>query len=258
MLVQREVTRRPLDLHESGEAWIDVSVPIRAGMLHWPGNPEVVVTQTEHLRRGDLATVSMVSLGVHTATHVDAPNHFLIDGAGVESLGLDGLIGPARVLDMGERARIQPADLEGQGIAAGDRVLLKTRNSRYWKDREFRRDYTALTAEAARWLTERRVRTVGIDYLSIAAMDAAPETHQPLLEAGICVIEGLDLSGVGAGLYDLICLPLRLEGLDGAPARVVLRKAQPSHKAQPSREASRRATSRASSRSATSATASSR
>jgi arylformamidase len=215
-----------VEVNESDGSWIDVSVPIRGGMLHWPGNPEVVVAQTEDLRRGDVATVSSLSLGVHTGTHVDAPVHFIIDGAGVDSIPLDRLIGPARVLDVGDLARIQPGDLERQDIRGGDRLLFKTRNSRYWEENDFRPDFTSFTPEAARWLVEREVRTIGIDYLSVGSTEKGPETHRPLLAAGICIIEGLDLSRVGPGLYDLICLPLRLEGLDGAPARVVLRKSQ--------------------------------
>jgi arylformamidase len=226
MQVQEEIARSVSGVNASGEPWIDVTVPIRAGMFHWPGNPEIAVTQTEHLRRGDPATVSFLSLGVHTGTHVDAPVHFILDGAGVESIGMDRLIGPARVLDLGDVARIEPRHLEGQGIGAGDRILFKTRNSRYWTERHFRPDYTSLSMEGAEWLVGRSVRTVGIDYLSIASMNTAPETHRPLLAAGVGIIEGLDLSRVGPGLYDLICLPLRLEGLDGAPARVILRKLQ--------------------------------
>jgi arylformamidase len=226
MQVQKDIAKHRLELHESDEAWIDVTVPIRHGMFRWPGNPEIVVAQTEHLRRGDAATVSAVSLGVHTGTHVDAPVHFILDGEGVEAIPLDRLMGQARVLDLGEVERIEPEDLEDRDIRAGDRVLFKTRNSRYWKDEEFRPDFTSLTPEAARWLAERKVRTVGIDYLSVGSAESGPETHRPLLGAGICIIEGLDLSAVEPGLYDLICLPLRLEGLDGAPARVVLRKSQ--------------------------------
>jgi arylformamidase len=229
MLVQKQSAGDRLNLtgsHEEWEEWIDVSVPIRNGMVHWPGNPAIVITQTEHLRRGDVATVSSLALGVHTGTHIDAPSHFILDTGGVDSFALDRLIGPARVLDLGEVPRIGRSDLEGQGIGAGDRVLFKTRNSRFWKEKEFRSDYTCLEPEAAAWLAERGVRTVGIDYLSLAPMDQPVETHVPLLVAGICIIEGLDLSSVGPGLYDLICLPLRLDGLDGAPARVVLRRSQ--------------------------------
>jgi arylformamidase len=212
-----------MGMSEPAESWIDVTVPIRGGMLHWPGNPEIVVTQTETLERGDDATVSALSLGVHTGTHVDAPVHFIIGGAGVDAIGLDRLIGPARVIDAGDAASIGLRELEGQDIRAGERVLFKTRNSRYWKENDFRPDFTSLAPEAAAWLAERGVRTIGIDYLSVGSTKTGPDTHRPLLAAGICIIEGLDLSRVRAGRYDLICLPLRLEGLDGAPARVVLR-----------------------------------
>lgn len=210
---------------ETQSEWIDVTVPIRSGMLHWPGNPEVVVAQTESLERGDVATVSSLSLGVHTGTHVDAPVHFFVGGAGIDAVRFDCLIGRARVLDMGDGPRIHPSDLEGHDLRAGERVLFKTRNSRYWKDNTFCPDFTSLTPEAATWLVERGVRTVGVDYLSVGSTESGPETHRPLLAAGVCIIEGLDLSRVRPGLYDLICLPLRLEGLDGAPARVVLRNA---------------------------------
>jgi arylformamidase len=227
MHLHKESARNRLHLGESNEPWIDVSVPIRSGMLHWPGNPAIVITQTEHIGRGDVATVSSLALGVHTGTHIDAPGHFILDGAGVDSFGLDRLMGPARVIDLGEITRIRPSDLERQGVGAGDRVLFKTRNSRFWREKAFRTDYTCLEPETAVWLAERKVLTVGIDYLSIAPMDAPVETHVPLLAEGICIIEGLDLSSVGPGLYDLICLPLRLEEPDGAPARVVLRKSYP-------------------------------
>jgi len=239
MHVALDVAVNPLTLHEAEEPWIDVTVPIRHGMVHWPGNPEIVVTQTEHLQRGDEATVSCVSLGVHTGTHVDAPVHFIVDGAGVDTIRLDRLIGLARVLDLGDVDRIRRSDIETRGIRAGDRVLFKTRNSRYWGEKDFRRDYTCLAPEAAVWLAGQGVRTIGIDYLSVGAMESGADTHRPLLAAGVCIIEGLDLSRVGPGLYDLICLPLRLEGLDGAPARAILRK---SHLTDPSRKAEGKST----------------
>ncbi len=221
-----DIAVEPLTLPESEEPWIDVTVPVRDGMVHWPGNPEIHITQTEHLQRGDEATVSSLSFGAHTGTHVDAPVHFIVDGTGVDAIRLDRLIGPARVLDLGEVDRIRQSDIETRDIRAGDRILFKTRNSRYWGEKSFRRDYTGLVPAAAAWLAGQGVWTVGIDYLSIADMGALVETHQRLLGAGVCIIEGLDLSRVGPGLYDLICLPLRLEGLDGAPARALLRKSR--------------------------------
>lgn len=212
---------------ELPESWVDVSVPIRDGMVRWPGNPAVEIVQTEHLERGDPATVSRLSLGVHTGTHVDAPVHFIVRGSGIDSIPLDRLIGPARVLDLGELDSIQPADLAPVDIHPGDRILFKTRNSGRWSETRFRSDYTYLSFDAARYLVERGAWTVGIDYLSIGDMDHGAETHRVLLTAGVCIIEGLDLSQIAQGGYDLVCLPIRLEGLDGAPARVVLRKRRP-------------------------------
>ncbi|WP_433932955.1 cyclase family protein [Sorangium cellulosum] len=209
------------------EPWVDVSVPIRDGMVHWPDNPAVEIVQTQHLERGDPATVSRLSLGVHTGTHVDAPAQFLRRGAGIDRIPLDRLIGPARVLDLGETNRIRPDHLAQIEIHPGDRVLFKTRNSRFWGDSRFRADYTYLSLDAARHLVERGIWTVGLDYLSIGDMDHGAETHRVLLAAGVCVIEGLDLSGVERGAYDLVGLPIRLEGLDGAPARIVLRRRRP-------------------------------
>jgi arylformamidase len=206
------------------EAWIDVTVPIRDGMVHFPGDPEIVVTQTAHLERGDDATVSKLSLGVHTGTHVDAPVHFILDGAGVDRVPLERLMGPARVIELGDVDRIGPSDLDVFDVGPGERLLFKTKNSRRWAEDRFRADYVCLSPPAARLLAERGVWTIGIDYLSIGGMDSGVETHRALLEAGVCIIEGLDLSSVESGSYDLVCLPLRLEGLDGAPARVILRR----------------------------------
>jgi arylformamidase len=208
----------------SEEPWIDVSVPIRGGMVHWPGDPEVEIVQTKHLERGDPATVSRLSLGVHSGTHVDAPVHFILGAAGVDRVPLDRLIGPARVLDLGEIEGIRSAHLEPVEIQPGDRILFKTRNSRHWDEERFRSDYTYLSLEAAEHLVERGASTVGTDYLSIGDMDHGAETHRVLLTAGVCILEGLDLSRIEAGWYDLVALPLRLEGIDGAPARVVLRR----------------------------------
>ena len=206
------------------EPWVDVSVPIHDGMVHWPGNPPVEIVQTEHIERGDPATVSRLSLGAHTGTHVDAPVHFIVRAAGIDRVPLDRLIGPARVLDLGEIDRIQPAHIEPVEIRPGDRILFKTGNSGRWGEKRFRSDYTYLSVEAAQLLVERGVWALGIDYLSIGSIDHGAETHRVLLEAGVVIIEGLDLSRVEAGSYDLVALPIRLEGLDGAPARVVLRR----------------------------------
>jgi len=208
--------------------WIDVSVPVRSGMVHWPDNPPIELVRTMDMARGDPCTVSHLSLGVHTGTHVDAPVHFLVNTAGVDAVPFDRLLGEARVVEVSEGPSIGAAQLRAMDPRPGERLLFKTRNSaRCWKADRFLPDFVYLSLEAAALLAERRVRTVGIDYLSIAGMEEGVPTHRALLEKGICIIEGLDLSSVEPGSYELICLPLRLAGADGAPARVLLRARPP-------------------------------
>ena len=198
----------------------DISVPIRPGMPVYEGNPGVYLERASSIAAGDHANVSRLDMGVHTGTHVDAPAHFIDGGAGTESLPLPRLIGPAHVVDataleddIGEEA------LVGLDIPAGtSRLLLKTKNSELWKLDEFTRDFVRLTGSGARYLIDRGVELVGIDYLSIGTEEA----HHELLGAGIVPIEGLDLRGIEPGPYRLVCLPLRLVGSDGAPARALL------------------------------------
>jgi arylformamidase len=206
-------------------AWIDISVPIYSGMVHWPGDPGVRIERTQDMSRGDVANVSKLELGAHTGTHMDAPRHFLADGAALDDLPLDAVIGPARVIRIEHPQAILPAELEAHDLQAGERVLFLTRNSeRCWTSSEFVEDFVYISAAAARFLVERQVRTVGIDYLSVGGyVHDGVETHQALLGAGIWLIEGLNLTGVKPGAYELVCLPLRVAGADGAPARVILR-----------------------------------
>jgi arylformamidase len=204
--------------------WIDVSAPVRHGMVHWPGNPPIEVVRTADVARGDPATVSQLSLGVHSGTHVDAPVHFLADGAGVDAVPLESLVGDVRVVSIQDPRSIGVPELRSLSPREGERLLFKTRNSpRCWKADEFVPDYVYLSLDGARFLVQRRVRTVGIDYLSIAGMDEGVPTHVALLRADVCIIEGLDLTAVEPGAYEMFCLPLRLAGADGAPARVLLR-----------------------------------
>ena len=209
--------------------WIDVSVPVYTGMVHWPDNPPVVIERMLDMDRGDPANVSKLSLGAHTGTHMDAPVHFLRDGAGIDTLPFTATLGPARVIEISDPVSIKPGELAAQAIQAGERVLFKTANSaRCWKTDSFVEDFVYIAADAAAFLAERGVRTVGVDYLSVGGFRAdGAATHQALLQAGIWIIEGLNLSPVQAGAYELICLPLRLLHADGAPARAILRLIQP-------------------------------
>ena len=206
-------------------AWIDISVPISSGMVHWPDDPSVSVERVQDLSRGDAANVSKLELGAHTGTHMDAPRHFLADGAGLDELPLDATIGPARVIRIEHPRVILPAELETHRLRAGERVLFLTRNSeRCWNNNQFVEDFVYISAAAAQFLVQQKVRSVGIDYLSVGGyVHDGVETHRILLGAGIWLIEGLNLSAVKPGAYELVCLPLRVVGADGAPARAILR-----------------------------------
>jgi len=199
----------------------DVSVPIRDGMLHYSGNPPVHVTRVSSIEQGDPANVSELDMGAHSGTHVDAIDHFIEGGAGAEALPLDALIGPAEVVDATratvalDLVTLRDLELPPRG---SERILFKTRNSQLWSRDEFTRDFVRLDGEAAAYLVERGARLLGIDYLSIG--DA--EAHRTLLSAGVVCVEGLDLRGIEPGPYELVCLPLKLVGSDGAPARTVL------------------------------------
>jgi arylformamidase len=205
---------------------LDISVAIRSGMIVYHGDPPVELQRVADLARGDGANVSRLGCGVHTGTHVDAPVHFLDGGAGAEALPLDALLGPAHVVD----ASAADADLDAVAVdrlaipAGVERVLLKTRNSALWALDGFSTRFVGLTADGAEALVRRGLRLVGVDYLSVAPpppVDPAP-THLVLLSAGVVILEGLDLRDVDPGRYDLVCLPLRIVGSDGAPARAVL------------------------------------
>jgi arylformamidase len=208
----------------SGNGWIDISIPIADGMLHWPGNPPVSLRPTLRIDRGDGANVSALSLGVHMGTHVDAPLHFLPDGADVAALDPAVAIGPARVVAIADPVSVTREELEAVHPKPGERLLFKTQNStRIWCEEPFREDFVFVRADAASYLAERRVALVGVDYLSVGGFSIDGDaTHRALLEAGVVVVEGLDLSRVDPGRYELVCLPLRIAGSDGAPARALL------------------------------------
>jgi arylformamidase len=199
---------------------IDVSVPIREDMPVYDGNPGVRLTRVQAIEEGASANVSDVELGTHTGTHVDAPLHFIPDGDAVETLPLEVMVGPAHVVDATSLDGPIDADsLAGLDLPRGaERLILKTPNSELWARNDFTRDFIRLTADGARLLIGRGVRLVAIDYLSIGDQDA----HRVLLGSGVIALEGLDLRQVEPGPYQLVCLPLRLVGSDGAPARVIL------------------------------------
>jgi arylformamidase len=214
-------------MRENG--WIDVTVPITDGMLHWPDNPPVTLRRALAIDRGDAANVSALSLGVHTGTHVDAPVHFLPGAADVAALDPAASIGPARVIEISDPVAARRAELEPAHPRRGERLILKTRNSsRRWSAEPFTEDFVFVAADGAQFLAERGIALLGVDYLSVGGFAVDGEaTHRALLEAGILVVEGLDLTDIEPGDYALVCLPLRLAGSDGAPARALLRPIRP-------------------------------
>lgn len=207
----------------------DVSVPLSAATTTYPGDPGIEIKQWLTLADGDHANVSLINFGLHSGTHVDAPAHFIKDGAKVESLPLDSLVGEAQVVEVAPDLKVIDEDFVAANCAPGSqRILFKTRNSAFWgnTNQGFREDYTYLEPDAARRLAESGVKLVGIDYLSVEQYKSTSfATHLALLSKGVVIVEGLDLREVPAGVYELFCLPLKVAGGsgDGAPARVILR-----------------------------------
>ncbi len=205
--------------------WIDISVPLHDSMVHWPGDAPFKIERVSDVNSGDSNTLSTVTTGTHAGTHIDAPAHFIRGGPGIDRMPPDVGIGPARVIEIKDRESIKPEELEEHSIRRGDRLLFKTHNSsRAWRNDRFVKDYVYLTKESAAYLADRRVKAVGIDYLSIGGFKAdGASVHRILLGAGIWIIEGLNLAEIDPGRFDLVCLPLRLAGADGSPARAFLR-----------------------------------
>ena len=207
----------------------DVSVALSADTPTYPGDPSIEISQFLSLANGDPANVSLIHFGAHSGTHVDAPAHFLAGGARVNSLSLETLIGRVRVVEVPPTIDTISSEFINSNCQTGEiRFLFKTRNSTFWNHDApgFRSDYTSLAPGAAQALVHLGVKLVGIDYLSVEKFGAETfETHHTLLSEGVVIVEGLDLSQISAGVYELICLPLRISGGsgDGAPARVVLR-----------------------------------
>jgi arylformamidase len=205
----------------------DISLTISPSLPVWPGDPRIEFERTSEIEKGDQANVTRMNMGVHTGTHVDAPFHFLGgETPTVEELSLRTLTGRAYVLHLPDEVdAIDRKILELMEIPPRTRRLLfRTRNSKSWADKAhpFNKDFVAITADGAEFLVEHSIKLVGVDYLSVAPFDVPRPTHEILLRAGTVIVEGLDLSQVSQGRYTLYCLPLKLAGCDGAPARAIL------------------------------------
>ena len=203
---------------------IDVSVPLDANLPTYPGNTPFSLEAVKRIGKGDSSNVSGLHLSAHAGTHVDAPRHYFDTGLGADALPLEMLVGRARVVELTSRKSIGADELAGVDVSEDLRLLIKTQNSRLWGSPDFHRDYVGVTESGARYLIEHGIKVVGVDYLSVEEFKkpGAP-AHHVLLGGGTIVIEGLNLRDVEPGVYEMLCLPLRVVGADGAPARVVLR-----------------------------------
>jgi arylformamidase len=206
---------------------IDISVPLENGMVAWPGSVGYSLVQTMKMVDGAHANNSRLDTDVHVGTHIDAPWHSIPDGMTIEKLDLGDLVGKAYVANISGVSTVTASVLEEAGIPdEAERLLIKTTNSIYWKSgsREFHEDFVGLVPDASEWICRRRMRLVGLDYLSIQAFSQKTmATHNILLEKNIIIVEGLNLADVMPGFYELLCLPIKLVGAEGSPARAVLR-----------------------------------
>ena len=206
--------------------FFDITLPFSARLPAWPGEPKPVIEKLLSLSDGGVANVSRVDACVHFGTHMDAPLHFINGGNDIAAMPVDVQIGPALVLHLPDADAITADLLDAQDIPAGtERILFKTRNSDLWNDpdHEFFKDFVAVAPDGAEWLVQNKIRLVGIDYLSIETFHTKEfPAHKILLGAGMAIAEGLDLRAVEPGGYEMACLPMKIAGSDGAPARVVL------------------------------------
>ena len=201
----------------------DITLPLSAELPVYPGDPPVEIAPWLSMVDGAAANVSRLTLSTHSGTHIDSPRHFSDTGLPVDEIPLELLIGKALVVEIAGTREIGRKELERLRIKGFERLLLKTDNSELWKGSEFTPDFAALSVDGARYLLEAGVRLVGIDYLSIESVEGDGEVHRILLDNGVLILEGLNLAEIIPGEYELICLPLKIKGGDGAPVRALLR-----------------------------------
>ena len=208
--------------------WMDISIPLRQDLPYWPEDPVAPqIGRIMDVDKGDRVTMSQINMNSHNGTHIDSPLHFFKGGTTIDEMPLDTTMGRARVIEIKDTETIKPQELEPYDIQPGERILFKTQNSeKAYQADKFVEDYVYISTEAAHFLADKKVRLVGLDYLSIGSYhdhDNLVETHETLLGNGVYVMEAINLSGVRPGVYELICLPLRLEKGDAGPARAIIR-----------------------------------
>lgn len=207
--------------------WIDISYPLSDNMVHWPTSPIYPhIEPVKHPSKGDKVTMFQLNITVHNGTHVDAPLHFIENGTTIDQMPFDIMMGQARVIQIEDKESIKPDELSKHNILAGERILFKTRNSALYSLGRFVDDYVYISNEAATYLRDKKVSFVGIDYLAIGSikdLENLYEVHTTLLGGGIWIVEGLNLSDVTPGIYEMICLPIKITGGDASPARAILK-----------------------------------
>ena len=204
--------------------YLDISLTLSAASVRWVAAPPFELIERRRMSRGDSSNSSAVNMSVHSGTHVDAPFHFLADGATIDAMPLDLFLGPAIVHELGAERYITPEHVAAMDLGGEHRVLFKTRNSSLLQRSDYDPDFVAFSVDAARALVDRGVTLVGLDYLSVAHADEQVPVHRAFLDHGVVLLEGVDLSAVAPGRYELMCLPIKLGGADGAPCRAVLRE----------------------------------
>ena len=200
----------------------DISVPLSGELPVFPGDPPLRIDPVTRIALGDEVNLSRVSLSSHSGTHLDPPRHFNDGGTPADRIPLSVLMGKALLIEIPGIRPITRAKLEPFPIKGEERLIIKTGNSRLWQSRSFSEEFSHLTSDGALYLAELGIALVGIDYLSIEQFRGDGSVHRTLLDSGVIILEGLDLDGVPPGNYELVCLPLKLAGCDGAPARAVL------------------------------------
>ncbi len=208
------------------EGWLDITVPLTNGMAYWPTDPKVQIKRIHDMKDGDQENLTHISMCAHSGTHMDAPCHFRKSAKTIDKMPLSAAIGKARVIEITDKELITVEEIRPYRIRKGERILFKTNNSKTrWDNKPFMKKFVHLSIEAAKFLSEHKVQTIGIDYLSIGGYDGnVVQVHDIILKAGIWVIEGLNLSKIVPGNYELNCLPIKIAGADGAPARALIRR----------------------------------
>lgn len=207
--------------------WIDISIPLKDKMVHWPGDPVPRFQRIKDRDKGDPNTLMEIQIIDHVGTHIDAPLHFIAGGKTIDKMPVHATTGRARVIEIKDKKAITLKELLPYNIRRGERILFKTTNStKCYKTDEFVEDFVYFLEEVAQHLVDRGVRAVGLDYISIGTptnRENVGNTHRILLGNGVYIIEGINLAKVKPGRYELVCLPLLLDKGDAAPARAMLR-----------------------------------